>query len=195
MSNGERDNLDFAAPAVVSLWQRRAMIVGCVFAVPSIIGWILDSDQFYRSYLLGYMFCFELTVGSLALLMLYHLTGGAWGTVVRRVMEAAMQNIWLMLILFAPIIIGVHRLYPWSRPEELAGSEHLRFIAHQYLRLGLWIPRAALYFIAFIALILPVGCGVPCLQLRRHGAMLGPYGPARMRRCPSHRVVLRTTRV
>ena len=152
MSNGERDNLDFAAPAVVSLWQRRAMIVGCVFAVPSIIGWILDSDQFYRSYLLGYMFCFELTVGSLALLMLYHLTGGAWGTVVRRVMEAAMQNIWLMLILFAPILIGVHRLYPWSRPEELAGSEHLRFIAHQYLRLGLCIPRAALYFIAFIAL-------------------------------------------
>jgi len=152
VSNGEHDNLDFTAPAVVNVWQKRTLVVGCVFAVPSIIGWIFDYDQFYRSYLLGYMFCFELTVGSLALLMLYHLTGGAWGTVIRRVMEAAMQNIWLMLFLFVPIIIGVHQLYPWSRPEELAGSEHLRFIAHQYLRLGLWIPRAALYFIAFIAL-------------------------------------------
>lgn len=152
MSNGEHENLDLTAPAVVNVWQKRALIVGCVFAVPSILGWIFDYEQFYRSYLLGYMFCFELTVGSLALLMLYHLTGGAWGTVIRRVMEAAMQNIWLMLFLFAPIIIGVRQLYPWSRPEELASSEHLRFIAHQYLRLGLWIPRAALYFIVFIAL-------------------------------------------
>lgn len=153
MSNGEHDNLDFTAPTVVNVWQKRAFIVGCVFAVPSIVGWVLEYDQFYRSYLLGYMLCFELTVGSMALLMLYHLTGGAWGTVTRRVMEAAMQNIWLIIFLFAPIIIGVHRLYPWSRPEELAASDHLRFIAHQYLRLALWLPRAAIYFIAFAALV------------------------------------------
>ena len=153
MSSGERVKLEFMAPAVVNAWQRRALIVGCLFAVPSIIGWVLEYDQFYRSYLLGYMLCFELTAGSMALLMLYHLTGGAWGTVIRRVLEAAMQNIWLIVLLFAPIIIGVHRLYPWSRPEELAGSDHLRFIAHQYLRLGLWLPRAALYFITFGALV------------------------------------------
>ena len=153
MRRGVEDGLEFPAPAVVSAWQWRALIVGCLFAIPSIIGWVLDYDQFYRSYLVGYMFCFELTVGSLALLMLYHLTGGAWGTVSRRVMEAAMQNIWLMLILFAPIVIGVHRLYPWTRPEELAGNKHLQMIAHQYLRLGLWLPRAGLYFLVWIALV------------------------------------------
>jgi hypothetical protein len=153
MSTGAQSELGFMAPAVVNVWRRRALVVGIVFAVPSIIGWIFDTDQFYRSYLLGYMWCFELTVGSLALLMLYHLTGGAWGTVIRRILEAAMQNIWLMLALFAPIIIGVHRLYPWSRPQEVAASEHLRFISHQYLRLGLWLPRAGLYFLVFILLV------------------------------------------
>ena len=141
------------APPVVNLWQRRALLVGIVFAIPSVIGWILDTDQFYRSYLVGYMWCFELTVGSLALLMLYHLTGGAWGTVIRRILEAAMQNIWLMVPLFVPLIIGLHRLYPWSRPEELAASEHLRLIAHQYLRESLWLGRAALYFIVFCSLV------------------------------------------
>lgn len=153
MNTSVQSELGFMAPPVVNVWRRRALIVGIVFVVPSIIGWIFDTDQFYRSYLLGYMWCFELTVGSLALLMLYHLTGGAWGTVIRRVMEAAMQNIWLMLALFAPIVVGVHRLYPWSRPDEVAASEHLRFISHQYLRLALWLPRAGLYFLVFIMLV------------------------------------------
>ncbi len=153
MSNGEQRDRDFMAPAVVNVWQKYALAVGIGFAIPSIIGWILEYDQFYRSYLLGYMWCMELTLGSLALLMLYHLTGGAWGTVIRRILEAAMQNIWLMLPLFAPIVIGIHRLYPWSRPEELASSAHLRLIAHQYLRLSLWLFRAGLYFIVWIVLV------------------------------------------
>jgi hypothetical protein len=144
---------DFMAPTVVSRWQKIALVVGIVFAIPSIAGWVFEYDQFYRSYLLGYMWCFEPTLGCLALLMLYHLTGGAWGTVIRRILEAAMQNIWLMLLLFAPIIIGVHRLYPWSRPEELAASAHLRQIASHYLRLSFWLVRAGLYFAAFISLV------------------------------------------
>jgi hypothetical protein len=152
INHGQFDR-DLMAPPVVNRWQKRALIVGIVFAIPSILGWILDYDQFYRSYLVGYMWCFELTIGSLALLMLYHLTGGAWGTVIRRILEAAMQNIWLMLGLFAPIIIGVHRMYPWSRPEVLAQDEHLQLVAHQYLRLSLWLPRAALYFIVFCSLV------------------------------------------
>jgi hypothetical protein len=141
------------APPVVNRWQRRALIVGVVFGIASILGWIFDYDQFYRSYLLGYMWCFELTIGSLALLMLYHLTGGAWGTVIRRILESSMQNIWLMLPLFAPIIIGAHHLYPWTRPEEVASSAHMRDIAQNYLNLGWWLIRAAVYFGIWIYLI------------------------------------------
>lgn len=147
------DHNNFRPPSVVSRWQKIALVVGIVFAIPSILGWIFEYDQFYRSYLLGYMWCFEPTIGCLALVMLYHLSGGAWGTVIRRILEAAMQNIWLMLFLFAPIIIGVHRLYPWSRPEELAASGHLRQIAAHYLRLSFWLVRAGLYFTLFIALV------------------------------------------
>ncbi len=153
MSNGADYGRPFMAPPDVSRWQKRALVVGIVFAIPSIVGWILESSQFYRSYLLGYMWCFELTVGPLALLMLYHLTGGSWGTVIRRILEAAMQNIWLMLLLFIPIIAGIHQLYPWSHPEELAESAHLRMIAHGYLRESFWLIRAGLYFIFFISFV------------------------------------------
>ena len=153
MSSRSQFEFDLMAPPIVERWQRRALIVGIVFGIASVIGWIFDYNQFYRSYLLAYMWCFELTIGSLALLMLYHLTGGAWGTVIRRILEAAMQNIWLMLLLFAPIIIGVHRLYPWSRAEELAVNPHVRDIAHVYLRLSWWLVRAGVYFGILIYLV------------------------------------------
>jgi len=143
----------FTAPPVVNRWQRWALVCGCVFAIPSVVGWFLEADQFYRSYLLGFMYCFEWTVGCLALLMLYHLTGGAWGTAIRRILEAAMQNIWLLVPLFIPIVIGIRRLYPWTRPEVVAASPHLQMIAHQYLRISLWLPRAGLYFVVWILLV------------------------------------------
>jgi hypothetical protein len=153
VSNGSEYARPFMAPPDVNRWQRNALVVGIVFAIPSIAGWVLESDQFYRSYLVGYMWCFEVTVGPFALLVLYHLTGGSWGTVIRRILEAAMQNIWLMLVLFTPIIAGIHHLYPWSRPEQLADNAHLQMVAHTYLRESLWLVRAGLYFAFFIAFV------------------------------------------
>ena len=64
-----------------------------------------------------------------------------------------MQNIWLMLVLFTPIIAGNHHLYPWSRPEQLADNAHLQMVAHTYLRESLWLVRAGLYFAFFIAFV------------------------------------------
>ena len=129
MSSGyEQRDLGFAAPAVVDLWQRRALIIGVVFSIAAILGWALQADQFYRSYLLGFILCFGLTIGSLAVLMLYHLTGGAWGTVIRRILEAASRTIWLLIVFFLPIILGLHRLYSWSRPQDFPNDAHLQRI-------------------------------------------------------------------
>ena len=56
----------------------------------------------------------------MALVMLHHLTGGNWGICVRRFAEAAAMTLPLMLILFIPIAVGMHHLYPWARPSEVA---------------------------------------------------------------------------
>ena len=52
------------------------------------IGAVMNIDQFFRSWLIGFLFCLSLSLGSLALLMLQHLSGGQWGMVGRRVFEA-----------------------------------------------------------------------------------------------------------
>ena len=52
----------------------------------------MNLDQFFRSWLIGFLFCLGLSLGSLALLMLQHLSGGQWGLVGRRVFEAASRE-------------------------------------------------------------------------------------------------------
>lgn len=148
---------DFAPPAVVAVWQRRALLFALPFTVAAIVGWVLaytvpDYDQFYHSYLLGYMWCFGLALGSLAVLMIYHTTGGGWGTVLRRILEAGSRTLWALAVAFIPILIGLHRIYPWSRPEVVAKDPDLQRIGAQYLSLRFFLVRLVLYFIAWIAL-------------------------------------------
>jgi hypothetical protein len=152
-----RPDLDFVPPPIISKWQRNALVVGILGSIGAIIGWIIEPYQFYRSFLLGYMWCIGLTLGCLAILMVYHLTGGAWGTVARRILEAGMRTLPLMIVLFVVLPIGAHHLYPWSRAGVLASDADVRRISGQYLRLSLFLVRAALYFIIWSLLVFALG--------------------------------------
>src|SRR4026207_2374318 len=68
-------------------------------------------EQFFRSYLIAYLFWFGIAVGCLPLLMLPHLVGGAWGFVIRRSLEAGTRTLPLMVALFVPILFGMNSLY------------------------------------------------------------------------------------
>ena len=49
---------------------------------------VADKAEFFRSYLIAFLFWIGITLGSLALLMVQHLTGGRWALVIRRILEA-----------------------------------------------------------------------------------------------------------
>src|SRR5213075_785384 len=104
----------YSAPREVTRVQRLALIVGAVGLVLLIIGAFINPQQFWRSYLSGYLFWLGILVGSLALLMLQHMTGGGWGMVIRRVLEASTRTLPLLFILFLPIFLGSHALYEWT---------------------------------------------------------------------------------
>ncbi len=92
-----------------------------------------------------------ITLGCLALLLLQHLTGGNWGFVIRRPLEAATRNLPLMALLFVPILFGLGHLYEWAHAAEVAADPVLRHKA-SYLAPKWFILRAAVYFVAWIAL-------------------------------------------
>jgi len=129
--------------------QRGAFIVAAVgFAVLVVAALTSaqNTDQFYRSYLMAFLYWLGPALGSLAIVMLHNLTGGAWGFAIRRQLEAAMRTVPLMALLFLPILVGgIHSLYEWSHPDVVAADPILQHKA-AYLSRGFFTVRAIFYF-------------------------------------------------
>jgi len=130
---------------------RTALIVGVAGLVLGAIGWFFNQEQFFRSYLLGFIFWIGIALGCLAILMVQHMSGGAWGLVIRRVLESATRTFPLMLVLFIPLALGIGVLYEWAHPEAVAASPLLQH-KRPYLNTGFFLARAAFYFIVWLAI-------------------------------------------
>jgi len=130
-------------------WQKRALVAGGVLLIASIVGGIFSPNQFFRSYLFAYLFWISLVLGSMALVMLQYLTGGAWGIVTRRIFEAASRGLPLFAILFIPILIGIPRLYHWAHPEIVQADDILRHRSF-YMNPTGFILRAIFYFAVWL---------------------------------------------
>ncbi len=140
----------FSPPAELAGYRSKALTVGAVGVVLCAVGFVVDRGHFFRSWLTAYMLFLGIALGSMALVMIQHLSGGAWG-VFRRVFEASSRTLPLLAVLFIPILLGTGDLYPWAQPE-LVANDHI--VAHRapYLNLGFWIARAVLYFAGWITL-------------------------------------------
>src|SRR6185295_2010110 len=112
------------APPEVDQFQRRALMVGGAATAVCVIGAIFNMAQFFRSYLVAYVFWIGITLGCFAILMLQHMSGGAWGLVIRRLLESATRTFPLLALLFLPIAFGVRSLFIWTHPAD--ASEDLR---------------------------------------------------------------------
>jgi len=126
------------------------LIVGVVFGIVAVILAFKNPDEFYRAYLLGFMCWLGVALGSMAILMIRHLTGGGWGMVIRRILGAAMRTVPLLAVLFIPVILGIKKLYIWAQPLENITDKHLREhledITKTYLTTNGFIVRAIFYF-------------------------------------------------
>jgi hypothetical protein len=130
-----------------------ALAVGVVFLVLLLIGLPMDRAQFFHAYLVGFIFWIGLTLGSMALLMLQHLTGGAWGLMIRRALEAGTRTLPLMLILFLPILLGLNQIYSWTNRAEMDKVPALREKAAHYLNPSFFTLRAAAYFLIWFVMM------------------------------------------
>src|SRR6266849_7700581 len=143
-------HLDLTAPEVIRKISQRSLVIGAIFAGISVVLAFIRPDEFYRAYLLGFMCWLGVALGSMAILMIRHLTGGGWGTVIRRILGAAMRTLPLLAAMFILVIVGVGSLYIWARPLELVEDKHLREhleqITQTYLTVKGFIIRAVFYF-------------------------------------------------
>ncbi len=136
----------YAAPAEVIAIRKPAFIVGAVALVLCIVGGVINPTQFFQSYLIGFLLVLGITLGSMGLLMLQFLSGGAWGVVIRRPLEAATRTIPLLAIFFLPVLFGMRRIYTWMIPGNVTGHQA------QYFTIPFFIIRAIIYFTVWAVL-------------------------------------------
>ena len=129
--------------------QRYSLITGGVALVLFLIGMVINHEGFHQAYIFAFTFWLGISVGSLALLMLQHLTSGGWGFVIRRVLEASTRVLPLMAILFLPIVLGAGYVYPWTNHEEALKLGDKA----KYLNLTFFTIRAIIYLASWLALM------------------------------------------
>ncbi len=130
---------------------RAALVVGALGVVASLVGAWVDPAQFFRSYLVAFLYYAGLSIGCLAVLMVYNLTGGGWGVAIRRLLEAGAGVLPLVAVLFVPLLFGLPYLYTWTHEATMMADGVVR-AKRAYLNVPFFIVRAAVYFAAWLAL-------------------------------------------
>jgi hypothetical protein len=154
MSAAIANKLDMTAPPVIKTLSQRLLIAGLICALLAAYFAISHPETFYPAYLLGFMDWLGVALGSMAIIMIRHLTGGGWGVVIRRIQGAAMRTLPLLSVFFIPLIIAVYqgRMYPWAMPLESVTEpriqKHLQDHAfiRSYLNPHGFLIRAIIYF-------------------------------------------------
>jgi hypothetical protein len=117
---------DLSAPAFVDGWKTRANTVGAISFLIAVglaflgqaqdgLGW----DHFLRAWLLGTVLTFGWAVGGLALLMVQYCSGGKWGLLLRRPLEAMSRTLPLVFGYWLVIAVAVwfKKLYLWAQVD------------------------------------------------------------------------------
>jgi hypothetical protein len=108
-------------------WPKLGLVVGAVgLVLTALCFFLLKHELFFRAYLVGFMFWFNMAAGCLFWLMVQHLSGGAWGIMIRRVIEAGSKMIVPTMVFFIPVLLGMYYLYEWTHTKVVEEDVVLR---------------------------------------------------------------------
>jgi hypothetical protein len=103
------------APDFVAAWRTRMLVVAAVATVISLLFLLATggAGHILRAYLLGYMMTFTFAGGGLCMLMLQYVSGGKWGLLLRRPLEAMARTLPLVGVFFLPLCIPALMRHLW----------------------------------------------------------------------------------
>lgn len=137
------DSLEFPESANPS---RVIIAIAVVGIIASLVGVVVNFEQFLHSYLTSFTFFISISLGSLFLVMIHHITRSSWGTTLRRIPETFSSYLWVFALLFIPILIGMTTLFPWTQEQYNAFYEGLREHKAPYLNIPFFVARNIIYF-------------------------------------------------
>ena len=136
---------NYFAPKELDRLRTLALGIGGIALIVWAVGAYFNTEQALRSWLLGFIFWGGIGIGCLGVLMLQYLTGGAWGVVIRRMLEAGSRTLPLIILMFVPLAIGVWmgNFYEWTHLPITDPVMEKRGI---FMTPWFWIVRSGIYF-------------------------------------------------
>jgi len=99
-------------------------MVAVIFGLISLVFLFVPGgrEHLLRAYLMGYMTCFNFVGGALAFLMVQYVSGGKWGQILRRPLEAMTRTIWVVIVMLLPVLLLMKHLYQWAAFPNMAAT-------------------------------------------------------------------------
>jgi hypothetical protein len=136
-----------AVRGVIARWRGVALTLGIVGLVVWATGLFGNRALAFQGYHFAYIFWAGLSLGCLGMTLLVHVVRGKWGQPLVRFFEAGAQTLVpLMVVLFLPILLGMHEIFEWSHAEAVQKDPIIAFKAKYYLNLPFFLVRMIVYF-------------------------------------------------
>ena len=124
---------------------RKFFYLGLISTILSYLGYVNNTEHFYHSYLVSWVFWMTLSGGCMFFVMMHFAMNATWSVSMRRIAEVAMSLIPFVCIFSIPLYYGMDILYEWTHHE----------MKQPYLSKSFFIIRSLFYFICW-SLILEI---------------------------------------
>lgn len=108
---------------------------------------IFGLERALGAYLFAFLFWSAISIGSIGALKFQYLVDAYWGMVGRRVFEASASLMPLVVLLFLPVLFGVHVIYDWApwASGKFSAAHHLAEMEKNkiwFLNVPFWAGRS-----------------------------------------------------
>jgi hypothetical protein len=126
---------------------RVALGVGLAALALNVVGFGIAPSRALFAWLIAVVYVMTVVLGLMGFLVISHAMNAGWPTVVRRLAEAAMPVMPLLAVLFVPVLLGLHQLYPWTHLDTFHDAETHELLVHKApdLHDGFFVLRAIVY--------------------------------------------------
>ena len=131
---------------------QKALITGAVGLLLMVAGYFVDHHTFFPAYLTAFTFFTTIGLGGLFFVLIHHITGAYWGTVMRRMAENLASTLPIMGLFMIPLFFGMHDLFHWTHEEVVANDPILQWKA-PYLNTTFFVIRNVIYFVIWTLLV------------------------------------------
>lgn len=130
------------------------LVIATVAALALLFAGLLYApDAVERGWLIAFLIWSSAPLGAAALALIHVTTGGRWAVAAAPTLRAAAGAALLAPFVFAPLLIGLARVYPWAAHASAASSDFARFYLNPvgYSARGLIVSGALAVIGYFVA--------------------------------------------